>query len=116
MSETKQAEKTARQLARSKQGECVRVVVRVRPLSTKERQDGMREAALVDEGNASVSLRNPNASDAEPPKVYTFDQTYGPNSQQKEIYDKTASGIVGKCCCNNCEAITARLDFSKYIG
>jgi len=98
MGETKQAEKFANELARNKQGECVRVVVRVRPLNTKEKQDGMEAVAIVGEANASVSLRNPEAPKSEMPKVFTFDQTYGPNAQQKSIYDKTAAKIVESVC------------------
>jgi len=94
MAETKSAEKAAKELARNKQGECVRVVVRVRPLSSSEKQEGFVAAAVVDESRGSITLKNPNASDAEPPKVFTFDQVYGPTAIQKNIYDRTAAAIV----------------------
>lgn len=37
---------------------------------------------------------NPKADAREAPKIFTFDQTYGPGCTQREIYDKTASPIV----------------------
>ncbi|GBG25574.1 Kinesin-like protein KIF3B [Hondaea fermentalgiana] len=96
--ESKTAEKFGRELARSKAGECVRVVVRVRPLNSTEKQEGYEAAAIVDEQRASISLTNPSAAASEPPKVFTFDQVYGPTAQQKQIYDRTAAAIVESVC------------------
>lgn len=65
-----------------------------------------------------MSVRNPNAPPGEPPKVFTFDATYGPEcvssggageaatdqnrtppwrrrSTQVQIYEKTAAPIIG---------------------
>jgi len=98
MGEGKSAEKMAKELARSKQGECVRVVVRVRPLNSKERQDGHEVVAVPDEENATISLKNPDGSESEQPKMFTFDQVYGPKAQQKQIYDRTAAAIVESVC------------------
>lgn len=96
--EGKSAEKFARDLARSKAGECVRVVVRVRPLNSTEKQEGYEAVAIVDDQRASITLKNPNAAASEPPKVFTFDQVYGPTAQQKQIYDRTAAAIVESVC------------------
>ena len=42
------------------------------------------------------------------PKVFTYDQTYGPDATQRGIFDLTASPIVGACCvvvrAERCEA------------
>ena len=92
------AQKAAAALSRSKAGECVRVIVRVRPMSRKETQDGRDVCAIVDEKAGTVAARNPHADRSEPPKQFTFDNTYGPKSQQREIYDRTAASIVESVC------------------
>ena len=40
---------------KKKEGECVKVVVRVRPLSRKEIQDGHDEATKADEDSGRIS-------------------------------------------------------------
>ena len=62
--------------------ENVRVVVRVRPLSTKERSSGFKEVVTVDQVNSTVTVFNPHHSECEPPKQYTFDLAFGPESRQ----------------------------------
>jgi hypothetical protein len=43
---------------------------------------------------ALVSLKNPKAGDAEPPKDFFFDAVFGPVVEQKHIYDICASSVV----------------------
>ena len=81
-------------LASAKADECVRVVVRVRPLSSKEKQDGREASAIPDIPNGTITLANPSAGPGEPPRAFTFDNVYGPTSLQKDIYDQTAAPIV----------------------
>eukprot|EP00501_MAST-03F_sp_TOSAG23-6_P002409 GSMAST32.ASY1.ANO1.2518.1 assembled CDS len=68
---------------RESSGECVKVIVRVRPIFGRE----------VTDGHAAVSIHNPQNPSA-PPKVFTFDHVYGPNSKQIDIYNRTASPLV----------------------
>jgi kinesin family protein 3/17 len=49
--------------------ECVKVVVRCRPLNSKELADGRERIVDMDPRNGSVTLRNPKADASEPPKV-----------------------------------------------
>lgn len=42
-------------------------------------------------------MSNPKADASEPPKSFTFDQVYDWNSNQTEIFDITARGIVDSC-------------------
>lgn len=49
---------------------------------------------FADAERAEISIKNPNA-EKEPPKQFTFDRTYGPETVQKTIYDITAAPIVG---------------------
>lgn len=59
------------------------------PLST----DAHRSAeAHSDRG--MISVRNPKADDREPPKTFSFDAVFGPDSLQKTVYDVCASSLV----------------------
>eukprot|EP00938_MAST-03A_sp_MAST-3A-sp1_P007008 g7008.t1 len=73
--------------------ECVKVIVRVRPLSHKERANGNEAVAKIDSENATVSVHDPNNSKASP-KQFTFDRTYGPNCKQNDIYNQIAAPVV----------------------
>lgn len=62
--------------------ENVRVVVRVRPMNEKESAAGYRNIVEVDSVNGTVIVTNPHASSGEPPKTFTFDLVFGPDSKQ----------------------------------
>lgn len=78
----------------SDKAESVKVIVRVRPMSTKEKEDSRKEIVKADTTRAEIRVENP-VSEKEAPKMYTFDSAYGPDSTQKQIYDISASPIVG---------------------
>ena len=75
--------------------ECVRVVVRSRPMNSKETSDGRKACVLVSQDEGSVTVRNPDgsalASDA---KAFTFDAVYDDMSTQRAVYDETAHPLV----------------------
>lgn len=73
-------------------GECVKVCVRIRPLSSKEKEDG--RAVCVTETGARAEIRMTNAASPEP-RLFTFDYTFGENALQSKIYSVSASPIVG---------------------
>ena len=75
-------------------GECVKVVVRVRPLSRKEKQDGHEANTKADESRGTIIVENPKGDDGEPPKSFTFDFVFGADTQQKGLYDKAAAPAV----------------------
>ena len=52
--------------------ECVKVCVRIRPLSNKEKQDGRVVIAIADNKSSLVTVKNPRGDDSEPPKTFTF--------------------------------------------
>lgn len=62
--------------------ENVRVVVRVRPMDKIEETAFCENIIKVDKLNRSVVVRKPNASPAEPPKTYYFDNIFGEDSSQ----------------------------------
>ncbi|RLN59278.1 hypothetical protein BBJ28_00013436 [Nothophytophthora sp. Chile5] len=78
----------------SNRSESVRVVVRIRPLSTKEQQDGRAYIVQANKEQGEISLANPEADAREPPKKFTFDAAIPPESSQQDVYAKAATDIV----------------------
>ncbi|GBF89159.1 kinesin-II motor protein [Raphidocelis subcapitata] len=78
----------------TKATECVKVVVRCRPLSEQERRDARAQIVEMDTRAGQVMLRNPKAEGGEAPKMFTFDQVYDPEANQREIFDITARPIL----------------------
>jgi kinesin family member 3A len=39
-------------------------------------------------------VRNPKSNESEPPKSFTFDAVFGPNTLQKDIYNICAASVV----------------------
>lgn len=78
----------------SHSAECVKVVVRCRPLNSKERNDGRAIIVDMDAKTGQVALNNPKSDNSEAPKTFTFDAVYDWNCTQQEIYEKTAMHIV----------------------
>lgn len=48
----------------------------------------------ADSSRAEIVIKNPKG-EKEQPKAFTFDSAYGSDSTQRQIYDRTASMIVG---------------------
>ncbi|KAJ3367160.1 Kinesin-like protein kif3a [Allomyces javanicus] len=94
--------------------EAVKVVVRCRPFSEKERAAGHSCIVDVDEGRNCVTITAPKLTDgsgsgdgssgkpttatpgsgADPPKSFTFDSVFDANCKQLDVYNKTARPIV----------------------
>lgn len=74
-------------------GECVKVVVRCRPMNSKEKASNRKSIVQLDAGIGSVALVNPEAL-GNPPKSFTFDAAYGPDSTQDAVYEETGFPIV----------------------
>ena len=73
--------------------ECVKVMVRVRPMNKKEIGMGCKNVLAVDKENNQVELRKPEKSDA-PSKDFAFDAVYGPDALQQAVYDESAFPLV----------------------
>uniref|UniRef100_A0A914ZT97 Kinesin motor domain-containing protein n=1 Tax=Parascaris univalens TaxID=6257 RepID=A0A914ZT97_PARUN len=73
--------------------ECVKVIVRCRPLSETEIANGYQSIVSVYSDRGVIELRNPKALD-EPPKSFTFDAVYDVNSKQVDLYDETFRELV----------------------
>uniref|UniRef100_A0A1Q3G2R5 Kinesin-like protein n=1 Tax=Culex tarsalis TaxID=7177 RepID=A0A1Q3G2R5_CULTA len=76
--------------------ENVRVVVRVRPMDKNELDSGAQNIIKTDKTNRCITVYKPNANSSEPPKVYFFDNVFGEESTQIDLYVDTARPIVDK--------------------
>ncbi|XP_065335163.1 kinesin-like protein KIF3A isoform X2 [Cloeon dipterum] len=76
--------------------ENVRVVVRVRPMNEKETTSAFKSIVNADSVSNNITVTNPNAQAGEPPKSFTFDLVFGPDSKQFDIYNQTARPIIEK--------------------
>ncbi|XP_075337318.1 kinesin-like protein KIF3A isoform X2 [Odontesthes bonariensis] len=71
----------------------VKVVVRCRPLNQKEKMMGHKQAVVVDENRGTITV-NKLETPHEPPKTFTFDTVFGPDSKQLDVYNLTARPII----------------------
>ncbi|CAH2055998.1 unnamed protein product, partial [Iphiclides podalirius] len=81
-------EKSAR--PRTALNECVKVVVRCRPLSEKEKNEGYEEVVKVWPERGAVQVYNPKGED----KLFTYDAAYDCTADTKTIYDEMVRPLV----------------------
>ncbi|KAJ3304161.1 Kinesin-like protein kif3b [Kappamyces sp. JEL0829] len=72
--------------------ESVRVVLRCRPFSEKEKAAGHSNVVKIEPKAGTVSILDPKQVD--PPKTFTFDNVFDSNCTQTEVYSTTARDIV----------------------
>ena len=68
------------------------MVVRVRPLNSKEVSDSRKSVVSMNLDEARVSVQSPEAG--QDAKSFTFDSVYDANSEQRAVYDETAYPLV----------------------
>ena len=78
----------------SKNTECVKVVIRCRPLSNQEIQDNRIVIAEISHPRGEIIIKNPKPDAVETQKTFTFDLVYDWTSQQEQIYQDTSYPIV----------------------
>ncbi|XP_031175415.1 kinesin-like protein KIF3A isoform X1 [Sander lucioperca] len=71
----------------------VKVVVRCRPFNQKEKMMSHKQAVIVDENRGTITV-NKLETPHEPPKTFTFDTVFGPDSKQLDVYNLTARPII----------------------
>ncbi|CAK9301838.1 unnamed protein product [Gordionus sp. m RMFG-2023] len=69
--------------------ENVKVVVRCRPLTEREKIEKFNEVLELNEDNGSITIKSNNDI-----KTFTFDKIFGPSSEQEVIYNMVASPLV----------------------
>lgn len=81
-------EKSAR--PRTALNECVKVIVRCRPLSGKEKNEGYDEVVKVWPERGAVQVYNPKGQD----KLFTYDAAYDCTADTQTIYDEMVRPLV----------------------
>ena len=108
--------------------ETIKVVVRVRPMNQKEKDRGCRDVTLPDASNNQLAIEKPE--DKDNIKSFGFDEVFDQNSQQSQIYDKTAFKLVesvlegyngtifayGQTGCGKTHSMVGRLDSEEERG
>lgn len=77
-----------------KNDECVKVVVRIRPLSNDERSQQKYVVATVDESRGEICVRNPSGGKDEAPKSFFFDSVFGDGVTQRRVYEVCGAPLV----------------------
>lgn len=72
--------------------ETVKVLVRCRPLNTREKNLNCECVVRMDPSSGLVQLSKPKSSD--PPKSFTFDGSYYVDSNSKTIYEELGFPLV----------------------
>uniref|UniRef100_A0A914D3Z4 Kinesin-like protein n=1 Tax=Acrobeloides nanus TaxID=290746 RepID=A0A914D3Z4_9BILA len=73
--------------------EAVKVVVRCRPISQNEIEQGHQRIIAIDSSRGVVEVKNPKEP-SNPPKCFTFDSVYDENSKQIDLYYETFRDLV----------------------
>ncbi|XP_075450277.1 kinesin-like protein KIF3B [Ascaphus truei] len=81
-------------MSKLKSSESVRVVVRCRPMNTKELATGFEKVVDVDVKFGQVAVKNLKGATSDLAKIFTFDAVYDSNSKQVELYDETFRPLV----------------------
>uniref|UniRef100_A0A8D0H2G1 Kinesin-like protein n=1 Tax=Sphenodon punctatus TaxID=8508 RepID=A0A8D0H2G1_SPHPU len=71
----------------------VKVVVRCRPFNDREKVMSYKMSVNVDEMRGTITVHKTDSSN-EPPKTFTFDTVFGPESKQLDVYNLTARPII----------------------
>ncbi|KAL3316234.1 Kinesin-like protein kif3b [Cichlidogyrus casuarinus] len=78
-----------------KDSECVRVVIRCRPMSEKERTEGYSSCIRsINFPKGTIEIVDPRAAKNAETRTFTFDAVYGENSKQTELYEESFSALV----------------------
>lgn len=71
--------------------ECIQVMVRTRPLNSKEQVDKRASIVHVDSGTGQILLKN---SKSEETKQFTFDAVFDGSSKQEDVFSCVAQPII----------------------
>ena len=78
----------------SKKSERIKVSVRCRPMSQKEKNEGYQNCVDVDSDRGEVSVNLINM----PRRTFWYDKAYGMDSTQEQVFQETAMPIVESVC------------------
>ena len=72
--------------------ECVKVMVRVRPMNQREREKRCTNVVDVDQSAMSIGLTDPNDKDTQ--KVFSYDSVFPMDCHQQSVYESAAFTLV----------------------
>lgn len=72
--------------------ECVKVMVRVRPMNQKEKNEKSEICVEIDSQGQQVTITKPGEKDNQ--KTFGFDYCFGGNCKQESIYEESAFSLV----------------------
>ena len=79
----------------TRKSESIKVVFRVRPLNSKEKNDGRKISTIAHERNGVIEVRNPSPDhNGDASKTFSFDSVFSEHSTQRQIYDTCAAPVV----------------------
>ncbi|KAK6191707.1 hypothetical protein SNE40_003322 [Patella caerulea] len=73
--------------------ECVKVIVRCRPMNEREKNLNCKDVLVMDSSRGLCTIKNPGDPKA-PPKHFTFDGSYFTDSTTEQIYNDIAYPLV----------------------
>ncbi|XP_063229667.1 osmotic avoidance abnormal protein 3 [Bacillus rossius redtenbacheri] len=73
--------------------EAVKVIVRCRPMNTRERNLDCKNVVFMDHDMCTCSIVNPSDGST-PPKTFTFDGVYDTDSTTEQIYNEIAYPLI----------------------
>jgi len=76
-----------------KKSESIKVVFRVRPLNSKEKNDGRKISTIAHEKSGVIEIKSPD-HDNDASKTFSFDSVFSEHSTQRQIYDTCAAPVV----------------------
>lgn len=82
------------EMVKSINSECVKVIVRCRPMSEKEIAEGYDRVVDMHPERGVVEVRNPKNINGEPYKQFTFDAVFDWNAKQTDLYDEIFRPLV----------------------
>ncbi|CAI2385220.1 unnamed protein product [Moneuplotes crassus] len=75
--------------------ECIQVVIRCRPLSKKERENGNEKVVQMYSREDKGEIMVGREGDEEPPKQFTFDKVFDEAIGQEQLFEESSRAIVG---------------------
>lgn len=72
--------------------ECVRVMIRCRPMNKKETDRGSYSVMTLDEKAKTASIKNP--ADESNTRLFTYDAVFKPETSQQKVYETSTFPIL----------------------
>jgi len=72
--------------------ECVKVMVRVRPMNSKEKDRNCKSCVDIDNPTHQITLNKPVEAEAQ--KTFSYDNVFAPDCAQEKIYEESAFSLV----------------------